>query len=110
MLHPEKLAKWPQVPFHFAGGGPKPSPLKLWDSGVIPDTRFYTNNKIGHNLYYLKIEVKRKNGNQASNKNMLVFSIPVSKRPTTMSLSLFKFLLAVNGNPMKFHDFVVCSL
>lgn len=45
LLHPEKLAKWPQVPFHFAGGGPNPSPLKLLDSGVIPgnlNTRLYT--------------------------------------------------------------------
>ena len=36
MLHPEKLAKWPQDPFHFLGGGPNPSSLKLLDCGVIP--------------------------------------------------------------------------
>ena len=36
LLHPEKLAKWPQDPFHFLGGGPNPSSLKLLDCGVIP--------------------------------------------------------------------------
>jgi len=35
-LHPEKLLKCPQLPFHFAGGGPNPSSLKLSDWGVIP--------------------------------------------------------------------------
>ena len=36
LLHPEKLANWPQDPFHFLGGGPSPSSLKLLDCGVIP--------------------------------------------------------------------------
>ena len=36
LLQAVKLAETWQVPFHFAGGGPSPSSLKLSDSGVIP--------------------------------------------------------------------------
>lgn len=33
-----KLADELQAPFHFAGGGPNPSSLKLADSGQIPES------------------------------------------------------------------------
>lgn len=36
--------------------------------------------------------------------------VPVSRRPTIILLSTFKFLFTFCGNPMKSHDFVVWSL
>ena len=35
LLQVKLFSVW-HVPFHFAGGGPKPSSLKLSDSGQIP--------------------------------------------------------------------------
>ena len=49
LLHPEKLAKWPQDPFHFLGGGPNPSSLKLLDCGVIP----VSDRPIASVLYFI---------------------------------------------------------
>lgn len=97
LLHPEKLAKRPQVPFHFEGGRPNPSSLKLSAWGVIPGINW---------IQLLLIRRIWKNWFLLGKKE----EEPVSKSATIISLSVFNRLFAVWGNPRKSQDLVVCSL